>query len=264
MKCISCEMEINPKWKHAIDINICPFCGQGIMEEHLKQLFAALRETMDRLQAYPNQLNDWMLSNHNYIKTDSPLLGDYLPDHHKKEVVKDVPKEEDKRFVVTVKTESGEQEVIAEKIQDDSKTNEFFKRADIIKPNVDGFQSTSERNSHLKKMVQQIKRSGSTAIDEKGEVSSISPEMIENADPEAIAEYTSLMSDDNLVSSSLPSSDIDGDEIPSVVLNMANQATKSGANGTKDLLKLQQMHDRVSESRRNFESGAKGGFSRSS
>lgn len=260
---MSCEMEINPKWKHAIDMNVCPFCGQNIMDDLLKNLFTTLRETMDKLGEYPDQLNDWMLSNHNYIKTDSPLLVNYLPEHYVSEPIKE-PVREDKKFIVTVKTESGEQEVIAEKIQEDSKTNEFFKRAEIIKPGGDGFQSPSERNDHLKKMVQQIKRSGSTTVDEKGTVSSIPPEMIDSADPEAIAEYMSLMSDDNLVSSSLPSADIDGDEIPPIVLNMANQAVKSGGSNSKDLLKLQQMHDRVNESRRNFESGAKGKFSRSS
>lgn len=268
MKCMSCEMEINPKWKHAIDINICPFCGQGIMEEHLKNLFTTLRETMDKLQEYPSQLNDWMLSNHNYIKTDSELLPNFLPKEYVKEIVKaeeekDFQERKNNKFTVTVKTDAGEEEVVAEKIQTDEKTNEFFKRAEAIKPNLDGFQSATEKNEHLKKMVQQIKRSGSTSIDEEGGISSISPEMMENADPEAVAEYMSVMSGNESIASSLP--DSGDEEIPSVVLSMANRAAAKGGNANSaDLMKLQKMHDKVAESRRNFESGGKGGFSRSS
>src|SRR5579885_95705 len=114
MKCITCEVEINPKWKHAIDINVCPFCGQHIMEEHLKNLLTSLGETMEKLQAYPQQLDDWLLSNYNYIKTDSPNLKMYLP----KETVKELRKEldeaefqEKKRSVVKVKNAvTGEEE----------------------------------------------------------------------------------------------------------------------------------------------------------
>lgn len=261
-------MEINPKWKHAIDINICPFCGQGIMEEHLKNLFTTLRETMEKLQEYPNQLNDWMLSNHNYIKTDSSELPKYLPSEYVKEIVKaeeekDFQERKSNKFVVTVKTDAGEEEVIAEKIQSDEKTNEFFKRAEAIKPNLDGFQSTAQKNAHLKNIVQQIKRSGSPSLNEAGEVSSISPEMMENADPEAVAEFMAVMEGGEPISSSL--SDSSDDEIPSVVLNMANKAAGKGggASNANDLLKLQKLQDRVGESRRNFESGGKGSFSRS-
>jgi hypothetical protein len=239
------------------------------MEEHLKNLFTTLRETMNKLSEYPSQLNDWMLSNHNYIKTDSPNLLKYLPSEYTKEIVKaekekEFQEKKDNKFVVTVKTEAGEEEVVAEKIQTDEKTNEFFKRAEAIKPKMDGFQSPTEKNTHLKNLVQQIKKSGSTSIDESGNMSSIPAEMMENADPEAVAEFMSVMNGGEMISSSLPGSD--DDEIPAAVLNMANRASgKSGANNA-DLLKLQRMQDRVQSSRHDFETGAnrgKGGFSRS-
>jgi len=135
MKCISCQSEINPKWKHAIDQNICPYCGQPIMDEELKNLLSVLNDTMVKMQGYADQLNDWMLINFNFIKTDSDKLVDYVP----KEYFKDLKKVEDdkdfqerkenKKFTVKVRTEHGEQEVEAEKIQSEDKTNEFFKRA---------------------------------------------------------------------------------------------------------------------------------------
>ena len=130
MKCMSCTMEINPKWTHAIDINVCPFCGQGIMEEHLKNLFSSLRQTMESLKEYPDQLNDWMLSNHNYIKTDSPELKQYMPKSYIQEIInqrdEEVQEEQKaiaqtetkKKSIVKVDDGSGEeQEVLVEKVQ---------------------------------------------------------------------------------------------------------------------------------------------------
>jgi len=38
MRCVSCETEIDPKWAHAINNNICPYCGKIILEEHLKNI----------------------------------------------------------------------------------------------------------------------------------------------------------------------------------------------------------------------------------
>lgn len=268
MKCISCTTEINPKWTHAIDINVCPFCGKHIMEEHLKNLFHTLRTTMESLAEYTDQLNDWMLSNHNYIKTDSVNLIDYIPKEQlKTEVVEkpdfDKPKN---TFIVKVKGDNGvEEEVVAEKIQPEEKTNDFFKRAEVIRPNIDGFQSTAQKNEHLKKMVQQIKRTGSATTSGEGQTSHISPEMMENADPETVAELESVLNGDHITSSL---SDTGDDDIPQFVLNMGKNMKGGGKSNSADLLKLQQQHDRLRHSRENFESGGNrggkgGGFSRS-
>ena len=48
------------------------------------------------------------------------------------------------------KTENGEQEVSVEKIQSEERTNEFYKRAEAVKPNIEGFSSVSEKTQHLK------------------------------------------------------------------------------------------------------------------
>ena len=276
MKCMSCESEINPKWKHAIDSNICPFCGQSVMEEQLKKLFVDLRLTMESLMSYPEQLNDWLLSNYDFIKTDSPNLPNYLPNdfldkfmEQAKESImaakpqKDVVK--DGKFTVKVKNDRGEdEEVLAEKIQTDERTSSFFKRAEAVRPNIDGFSSAAEKTQHLKNVANQIKKAGSLSVVDNGFVS---PEMMEQADPEAIAEMQRLMSEgESNVSSSLAPPD--DDEIPSIVLAMANKGRNKGSSSANsaDLMKLQQMHDRVSNSRKNFESGenrGKGGFSRS-
>lgn len=267
MKCISCSVEINPKWKHAINSNICPFCGSFILEEHLKNLLTSLSEIMERLKEYPDQLDDWLFSNCGYIKTDSPRIAEYIPKEYFKEAkrIEDEKEfQERKKFTVKVKTDAGEQEIEAEKIQSEDRTNEFFRRAEAVKPNIDGFKSTAEKTQHLKAMAQQIKRAGGSSINHINQSSDISPEMMESADPEMVEEMGSLFQE-NEIASSLDNG-MDGDEIPSVVLNMAKRSKGGGGKSNPaDLIKLQQMHDKLSESRSNFESGAnrgKGGFSR--
>src|SRR5208282_4854591 len=121
MKCVSCETEINPKWKHAIDINVCPFCGQHIMEEHLKNCVASLASAMEEMQKYPEQLDDWMLSNHNYIKTSSPSLVNYLPEEVLKELFKKPEKseaspEEPRTFMQKIKVPDGKGGVTIEEV----------------------------------------------------------------------------------------------------------------------------------------------------
>lgn len=264
MKCISCEIEINPQWKHAVEINVCPFCGKHILEEHLKNLLTSLRETMDSLLSYPEQLDDWMLSNHSYIKTDSPKIGEYMPAEMLKELkVLDHDKsfqdrKNSQKSIIKVQTEAGEEDVLVEKIQSEETTNDFFKRAEVIKKNSDV--SPNEKTQHLKKVAQQIRRAGSQGLtDSEGGSMMISPEMLEGADQDAVSEYESMMAGGEIISS-LP--DTDDDDIPSVVLQMA-QKNKGGSNSNAgDLLKLQQLQDKVAASRRNFANGSKGSFSR--
>lgn len=279
MKCISCESEINPQWVHAIEQNICPFCGRSILEEHLKKLISVLRDTMEQLLPYQQQLDDWMFSNHNYIKTDSPNLINFVP----KEALKDFKKEqsekefqEKKKFTVKVQTETGVEEVQAEKVQPQEKTNEFFKRAEVtraVNPDApkspssqQAFESVAEKTAHHKEMVKQIRKAGTQGITLGGAAMMLPPEMLEQADPDAVAEFESMIAGGEVASSLDAGSDMD--EVPMHIL-AANQAlaAKKGAGpaNAADLLKLQQMHDRVSNSKANFESGAnrgKGGFSR--
>lgn len=271
MKCISCEVEINPKWKYAIDMNVCPFCGKHIMEEHLKTLLASLADTMEKLAEYPDQVNDWLLSNYNYIKTDSPDLPNYMPDDYIRELKKledERDFQERKKFTVKVKTEKGEEEVVAEKIQSDEKTSDFFKRAEAINSvSKDGPKSVSEKTAYLKQLKKKIETEATQGIvNETGLATMISPDMLESANPEEVAAYQTLIGGGDEVMSSLPDSGGD-DEIPSVVLAMASRAKGGNKNNeAADIAKLQEMHDRIKSSRANFESGenrtGKGGFSR--
>lgn len=278
MKCVSCETEINPKWKHAIDINVCPFCGKHIMEEHLKNCVTALAAAMDAMSKYPEQLDDWLLSNHNYIKTDSPDLKSYLPKEAFKEIRKVLDEEEfqeKKKSVVKIKTrdEEGnvvEQEVVVEKMATDDRTQTFHDRANnMLKQEkaVDGDpKSVAAKTKDLRAVAEKIKKEVALSSKAEGGVASMmSKEMMAEADPEAVAEFQSMIATGDIVSSSLPAaSDGDDDEIPSVVLAMANMKKSGGADGganEKDLRALANMQAKVQGGAKRLNSG-KGSFSR--
>lgn len=279
MKCISCETEINPKWKHAIDINVCPFCGKHIMEEHLKNCVTALAAAMEAMAKYPEQLDDWLLSNHNYIKTDSPDLKSYLPKEAFKEIRKVLDEEEfqeKKKSIVKIKTrdEDGnviEQDVEVEKMATDDRTQTFHDRANnMLKQEkaVDGDpKSVAAKTKDLRAVAEKIKKEVALASKAEGGVASMmSKEMMAEADPEAVAEFQSMIATGDIVSSSLPpASDGDDDEIPSIVLNMAHmKKSGGGADGganEKDLRALANMQAKVQGGAKRLNSG-KGSFSR--
>jgi hypothetical protein len=267
MKCISCETEINPKWKHALEQNICPYCGGSIMEELLKGLLSLLQDTMQKMQEYPDQLNDWMLSNYNYIKTDSLDLITYVP----KEALKEVKKEFDadnfdrKKKTIKVKVDDGKEvEVETEKIQSDSKTAGFFERAEIIKrgsgnedegsgdldPGDEGadqaaklqptkpnrpkaFKSATERTEYLKGLKKKIE------IEAKGQGGIVGQESLAamiDPDAEVSSEDIAMISSGDIISSGLvgsPNLD-DEDATTKRVLSMnLALASRNDANNTK-------------------------------
>lgn len=276
MKCVSCETEINPKWKHAIDINVCPFCGKHIMEEHLKNCLTTLAAAMDAMAKYPEQLDDWLLSNHNYIKTDSPNLKQFLPKEAFKEIRKELDEQEfqeKKKSVVKIKTltEDGdviEQDVVVEKMASDDRTQTFHDRANnMLKQEraVDGDpKSVAAKTRDLKAMAAKIKQEAAAQA-EGGVASMISKEMMAEADPESVAEFRSMITTGDIVSSGLPpAADGDDDDIPDVVLAMAGMKQKGGTGGganEKDLHALAKMQAKAQGASKRLGAG-KGSFSR--
>src|SRR5277367_3482574 len=175
MKCISCETEINPKWEHAIEINVCPFCGKHIMEEHLKNCLTGLAAAMKDMQKYPEQLDDWLLSNHSYIKTDSPQLKQFLPKEVFKEMKKELETQEaNEPRISTIKIKlpgGGTQDVLVEKTQSEEKTKSFFDRAEVLQGSgktsgkapratdePEAPKSVAEKTQNLRAVAQQIRR----------------------------------------------------------------------------------------------------------
>jgi hypothetical protein len=309
MKCVSCETEINPKWRHAIEQNVCPYCGDSIMEELLKGLLSTLQDTMDKLGSYSAQLNDWLLSNYGFIKTDALDLKDYVS----KEVLRDMKREFDhdefdrKKSIIKIKTEHGEEEeVLVEQIQSNSKTAGFFERAQVTKRKGgdnsigdDGdmdpsqydpsdedvelqpirksnkpqtFKTAAEKTAYIKSLKKKIETGAPVVVNERGLSSMIDPSNLDNANPEEVAAFSSMIGDGDIITSALPSSNDDDDFITNRVLaaNLAakgipNKGGDSGTYNANDVRALQDMHARVKNSNQAFQSGenrGKGGFSR--
>lgn len=275
MRCMSCTEEIDPKWAHAIDNNICPWCGKFIMEQHMKNLFSTLRETMSSLSEYQESLDDWMLSNHKYIKTDSESLVSYVPQELLKNYAKTASeddflrrKESQKKYVETVKTDSGDEEVLVEKIQSDEKANEFFNRASGNLSNKKTIRSPSERTQFLKNQVARIKKDGVIGVDDNGSNIIISAEMLKNADSDAANEYQQMLSGGEMIGSSIDSEVDDdfpgGDSILQANMQAAGRNSHSGGPNAKDMATLQRMQAKFLKSQKTVANGTggKGSFSR--
>ena len=90
---------------------------------------------MGQLQKdYQEQVNDFLLSNYSYIKTDDPNLTSFVPKEKIKEVQKELAEEEfqdKKKSTMTVKTKDGNIEVEVEKLMPDYKAEIFHKRANM-------------------------------------------------------------------------------------------------------------------------------------
>lgn len=147
MKCVTCEVEINPQWKHAIDLNTCPFCGQEIMKSELKELLSSLHESMSvAVAAYPEELEDWLYSNFGFHKGKRRANGD--------------------KYKVMVDTGNGEEEVEAQSILDEDATNKFFKRADAHRSGDNtSFSSIAAKTAHLKKLAEKAKQGDSNFLE---------------------------------------------------------------------------------------------------
>lgn len=241
MQCMSCETEVNPKWQHAIDQNVCPFCGNHIMDDVLKDLLSTLTSTMLQLQSYPDQLNDWMLSNHSFIRTDSPSLPLYLPDDY--EVPRRRASAVAKHKVIVVNDNGEEEEVESEVMMDQKSTNSFFERAGAIDPKK-GIRNPSDINESIKKKM------GELSAQSSGGYSEIIGEDDVDVDVESMfgqsSALTSTQYDDD---SNLP---------PTRIQNMMNNLKKS--NKSKD--ELSDLIEKVEGSKGNFNSGG-GAFRRS-
>lgn len=302
MKCITCEAEINPKFKHAIEQNACPFCGGSIMEELLKSLLISLQDTMQKLQAYPDQLSDWLLSNYSYIKTDSVDIIDYVPQEALRELKKELDDEDfdRKKKIIKVRTDRGEEEVVTEKIQSDSKTASFFERAELIKPGSgdmdsdesdgeqDGenddrrndvklqpikpqkpksFKSAAERTQYIKGLKKKVEAEFASPIASKKSLADmIEHSSGEEANPDDVAEYGSMIKSGDIVSSALPGGGDDEDAMVNRALRvntaLASKTKKPLNNNEADLKTLRQMQHNVERNQRKLASG-EGGFSRS-
>ena len=260
MECMSCNIQIDPKWRHAIDQNNCPFCGQLIMEQELKDLFSLLAETMDQFSQYPNQLNDWMLSNHSFIKTDSPSFTKYIPQEYIEDIIKErnliapkASKRPDSSFI-KIKTEDGIKEIEVKHLQSDEEAISFQKRAGAIGSNFEKFDSVAEKTRHIKALAEKIKKDGMTTTSAKENIDNI----MQGSDSMGI-DYNELMNESEELQQAPVQDEFDqGEDIPAIVRQMASKASNNSNVGQKSTLDIMREQE---EKRRNSQKMG-GSFSR--
>ena len=264
MKCMSCEATIDPKWKYSIQNNLCPFCGQLIMEDFLKDNLSILSETFDKLKEYSDHLDDWLQSNYGLVKLDSEFF--------KNAVKEALPKKRE----ATVRYTSEQVNEDVEPIQMSEQAEKIYARAGVK------LQQTSEKNNKLKDSVKQIKRAGGSisqapdidmmnASPEDLEDLRVWNEMHQNAGQttnidltEALNYATSSLSPSSLdidIKSSM-SDDDDGDEIHPAAIALSNM--KKGSYDQKsaaDVEKLKNMYSKAHSSKSRMQ-GGNGSFGR--
>lgn len=233
MKCKSCSEDIPQKFGHAIATNICPYCGDEIMELELQSALVDLREIMKIAEKYQVEVFDWLHSNYDLISKDS---DEYKALKERAEIIpvrqpaKEAIKSMDPN---TVELDRNGNQISGAPIQDQATTSVFMKRAQV-KP----------EQKNLRDIVSQIKKSG-------GVTTSITAE----ADPEDVAAMEAELGGDEGVGSLNGGSSMEFDEmgsdeaLPAVVEAMAIQAAggpKGSDYNARDVAKLQQIHGKRS------------------
>jgi hypothetical protein len=229
---------------------------------------------MEDMQKYPNELDDWMLSNYNYIKTTSPNLVFYID----KDMLKDLKKEADdsafqekKMTLIKIKNADGEEEetwVETRKNQSPDKTKGFFERAEVFKEpksagkGNDEPKSIAEKTQHLKEIADKIRKESAQGIVGKDTLAS----MIES-DYDGSDEPVSKEDLESILSGNLPeeSQSNDLDEVPSSVKRMAEKAFANKTNAKsyqeKTMRDIDNIKNGVSAANQRLKSGG-GKFSR--
>lgn len=81
MRCCNCQAVIPPEWKGAIKRNICPSCGEEIMNEKAQELLSELRDALIAMPNDPEGIAGWLLSHYELVKigTGEPVHEFYGP-----------------------------------------------------------------------------------------------------------------------------------------------------------------------------------------
>jgi hypothetical protein len=114
MKCKSCQEDVPPKFSHAIEQNICPMCGDEIMDAELKVILINLKDCLSNISKYETEIEDYLLSKYSFkkIKNDEIIVNKDKAIEKVKEVIK-------------------AEEIKTPKIAITPANNEFFKRAGV-------------------------------------------------------------------------------------------------------------------------------------
>lgn len=278
MKCNSCSEEVPSKFAHAIATNVCPLCGQQIMEPALQKVLNSLRDAMLAAISddYQQEAFDWLSSNFNLLSKDSDEYQNLVSENSelqneiqelKNRHVKPTPKsaknfkQEVENIQIGTDAEGHQVQLQGESIQDPERTQVFLERAQANK--------MAGQSDHFRKIINQIKKSGSSGASEGGGSVNISPEMLGAASADEVEEMEAMLSGGIPgISSSLGSSDSDDDdELPPIaqsLIAMGGAKSQSGDYNPRDVAKLQELQAKASRASKALDRGGSAGIIRRS
>lgn len=254
MLCKSCKGDVPPKFAHAILVNTCPLCGDVIMDEALQISLKALKQVMEAVNSYPQEIFDWLKSNYSlYSETDVQSRVSEAEEKIK-ELSRRLPPSSAQSLKTNlqqadeVQLDANGNQISGSVIQPSEQTNKFFKNAEATKT-----LDRQEQLSNMAKIARQIKKSGSASVSEDSDANGnvVTPEMMgmdSNADPVQLAELRNAFGTDPNEGADPADMDYE-DEIPSAVLNMANKAGGGQGVNQRDLMKLQNLQHKSSSAK---------------
>lgn len=274
MLCISCNNEVPSKFTYAITMNCCPFCGEQIMSPDLQNVLNSLRETMTLAaeKAYDAQALNWISSNFNLISRDSEEFMGLQQEVNrlnselqvtKDKFLKPIPKsgkaaqQTVTEFQIGVDEEGHQVQLGGHTIQDPEVTQTFMERASAGK--------MADCNDHFRKMVSQIKKSGTGGATADGGSMVISPAMLAAADPAEIEEMEQMLSGGvPVVSSGIDAEYDDDDALPPIAeaFIAGGSGKQTAGYNPRDVAKLQQLQQKSARASRTLDGGGSVGLIR--
>ena len=115
MKCNSCSNIIDSRLSFAITQNICPYCGQQIMSDELKELLNNVKPLITSLEEkYEDVWLSWIKENFNMTKlrVGQPIVKN----NSKKDDASPVIKNEDGTIIIPLKKTHSDAESIRDKV----------------------------------------------------------------------------------------------------------------------------------------------------
>lgn len=236
MQCKSCQGDVPPKFSHAISVNICPLCGNEIMEPELQIAFASLKEAMAAATKYPTEIFDWLKSNYSLyseedmalkIKAKEAQFSFPKPRSPRPNAHTPLPEEE-----AEVQLDQDGNQISGVALQSPEQTRKFFTNAQAGK--------VLDRQQHFKDLIAKIKDTNSDVSSRSpggGSSGVMTPEMLAEMGMDGSegelgeVEYAELNAafggPTNEINSGLDGADIYGDEeIPASVLAMAGHGSQ--------------------------------------
>jgi hypothetical protein len=162
MECITCHEDVSERFLHSLANNSCPFCGQHIMAPELQASLNSLREVMTDIgeKGYLAQAEAWLRSNFDLISTNSDEYHKMTDDLSTaqasvQELTKEIeglkkhPGKNPAAIKLALDKDGKPIQVEGESLQDPTKTNVFFQRAQATR--------SLNKNDEVKQAIAKIK-----------------------------------------------------------------------------------------------------------